>query len=66
MDDKLFNDFFNEENLDMPYPNLLTRIPKEEINELMYSEPVEITNYEDNRKGTIIRNSLEFESGKSI
>jgi hypothetical protein len=55
LDDKLFNDFFNKEIENLPYPNLLTRIPKEEINELMYSEPVEITNYEDNRKGTIIK-----------
>jgi len=47
LDDKLFNEFLNEENLESPYPNLLTRIPKEEINELVYSEPVEITNYEE-------------------
>ncbi len=47
LDDKLFNDFFNEENLELPYPKVLTKIPKEEINDLLYSEPVEITNYEE-------------------
>ena len=46
LNDKLYNEFFNNENLELTYPNLLTRIPKEEIQELLYSEPVEVTNYE--------------------
>ncbi len=56
LDDKLYNEFFNEETMEIPYPNLLTRIPKEEINELLYSEPVEVTSYEE--QGTGLKNNL--------
>jgi hypothetical protein len=66
LDDKLYNEFFNKENLELPYPNLLTRIPREEINELLYSEPVEVTTYEEQH--TDLKNKLfsRFNLKKSV
>jgi len=45
-DVNLFENVLNVDNKCNPYPNLVSKIPKEEIKNLLYSEPCEITDYE--------------------
>jgi len=45
-DVNLFDNILNVENNYNPNPNLVSKIPKEEIKDLLYSEPCEITDYE--------------------
>jgi hypothetical protein len=46
LDDKMFDTVLNVNNNNSPDPKLFSRIPKEEIKDLMYSEPCEETDYE--------------------
>jgi len=56
LNEKLFNEFLTDENKENPDPDLLSIIPKEQIEKLMHAEPCEITNFEDQRKG--LKNKL--------
>ncbi len=56
LDDKLFDTVLNVNNNNSPDPKLISRIPKEDIKDLMYSEPCEETDYEIEKIG--FRNRL--------
>lgn len=51
LDDKLFDTVLNVNNNNSPDPKLVSRILKEEIKDLMYSEPCEETDYEIEKIG---------------
>ena len=46
LDVNLFENVLNVDNNCNPNPNIFSKIPKEEIKDLLYSEPYEITDYE--------------------
>jgi len=46
LDYNMFDNILNVDNNYNPYPNLVSKIPKEKIKDLLYSEPCEITDYE--------------------
>ena len=51
LDEKLFDTILNVNNNNSPDPKLVSRISKEEIKDLMYSEPCEVTDYEIEQLG---------------
>jgi len=63
LDQKLFDEFLDTENIHNPHPELVSRIGKETISELMHSEPCKIGNYEDQKVGTI---STKGKKGKLL
>ena len=46
LDYNMFDNILNVENNYTPNPNLVSKIPKEEIKDRLYSEPCEVTDYQ--------------------
>jgi hypothetical protein len=62
LDEKLFDTVLNVNNNNSPDPKLVSRISKEEIKDLMYSEPCEETDYEIDKIGFRKRLIRKFKS----